>query len=65
MWAFLDAATGIAVMLDHPAYDCIYLAMAEAEGTRFVTADDRLLRKLRLDTTKRFVAIAVNLSDVF
>ena len=42
-----------------------YLAMAEAEGTRFVTADDRLLRKLRQDSTGRFVAMVVNLSDVF
>jgi len=61
---FLDAATRIAVMLDHPAYDCLYLAMAEAEETRFVTADDRLLRKLRQDPTGRFTAIVVTLSEV-
>ena len=65
MRTFLEAATRIAIMLDHPAYDCLYLAMAEAEGVRFVTADDRLLRRLRQDPTGRFAAMAVNLSDVF
>ncbi|MEI7607092.1 MAG: type II toxin-antitoxin system VapC family toxin [Rhodospirillaceae bacterium] len=65
MRPFLDAATRIAVMLDHPAYDCLYLAMAETDGTRFVTADDRLLRKVRQDPTGRFAAMAVSLPDAF
>jgi len=63
MRPFLDAATRIAIMLNHPAYDCLYLAMAEAEQTRFVTADDRLLNKVRQDPTKRFSAIVVSLQD--
>lgn len=39
-------ATEISVRLDHPAYDCFYLALAIAEGCRLITADDRLLRVL-------------------
>ncbi len=32
--------------LDHPAYDCVYLAAADALAATFVTADAKLLRKL-------------------
>ncbi|MBO0718600.1 MAG: type II toxin-antitoxin system VapC family toxin [Rhizobiales bacterium] len=42
-----ERATSIAIELDHPAYDCVYIALAAATDCRFVTADDRLLRKLR------------------
>ncbi|MBV8455806.1 MAG: type II toxin-antitoxin system VapC family toxin [Acetobacteraceae bacterium] len=31
-------ATAIAGQLDHPVYDCLYLALAEAEQTELVTA---------------------------
>jgi predicted nucleic acid-binding protein len=44
--SLLDSATSIAIDLDHPAYDCMYMALAAASGCRFVTVDDRLLRKL-------------------
>jgi predicted nucleic acid-binding protein len=44
---YLARATAIAVQFDHPAYDAMYLAVAEATGLRLVTADDRLVRKLR------------------
>lgn len=42
----LEPATRIAIALNHPAYDCIYIALAIERNCRFVTADDRLLRKL-------------------
>ncbi|WP_411867822.1 type II toxin-antitoxin system VapC family toxin [Vulcanococcus limneticus] len=32
--------------LDHPAYDCLYVALAEQEQGTLITADQRLLRKL-------------------
>ena len=35
-------ASAIALELDHPVYDCIYLACAEVEGVPLVTADRRL-----------------------
>lgn len=39
-------ALEIARELQHPVYDCIYLAMAEQRGELLVTADMKFLRKL-------------------
>lgn len=36
----------IAAQLDHPVYDCLYIALAEARQIPLVTADARLLAKL-------------------
>ena len=44
--SLLEAATRIAIELDHPAYDCLYLALAVERDCRFVTADERFHRKL-------------------
>jgi predicted nucleic acid-binding protein len=44
--SLLAAAARIAIDLDHPAYDCVYVALAAANDCRFVTADERLLRRL-------------------
>ena len=44
--SLLEPATRIAIELDHPAYDCLYLALAIESQCRFVTADESLLRKL-------------------
>ncbi len=38
-------ALAIAHELDHPVHDCLYLALAEAEGGTVVTADRRFLRQ--------------------
>ena len=35
-------ASAIALRIDHPVYDCLYLACAEVEGAPLVTADRRL-----------------------
>ena len=37
-------ALEIALTLDHPAYDCGYLALAEVSGMKVITADQRLVR---------------------
>ena len=47
MRPYLEAAVRIAATLDHPAYDCMYIAVAEAAGLPFVTADASLLYKVR------------------
>ena len=47
MRALLQPATKLAIDLDHPAYDCIYLALANARDAKFVTADARLISKVR------------------
>ena len=48
-------ALALAIELDHPVYDCFYLALAELEEDVLVTADDRLLRRL---SGSRFEALA-------
>ena len=40
-------AVAIAGELDHRVYDCLYVTLAEARQAKFVTADARLLGKLR------------------
>ena len=40
-------ALGIARQLDHPVYDCAYLALAESRGAPLVTLDKRLHARTR------------------
>lgn len=47
MRSLMEPAAQLAIDLDHPAYDCIYLALAMAQGWQFVTADVRFLNKAR------------------
>lgn len=39
-------AFDLARALDHPVYDCLYLALAEIESSKLVTADRRLIGRL-------------------
>jgi predicted nucleic acid-binding protein len=39
-------AAAISTILDHPAYDCFYLALAEQRNGIFISADRRLIRRL-------------------
>ena len=48
-------AVAIAGQLDHPVYDCLYLALAEAEQAELVTADMRLLSKVQTTTWEQRV----------
>jgi predicted nucleic acid-binding protein len=42
----VEEALKIAMAVDHPAYDCVYLALARANACRMVSADARLVGKL-------------------
>ena len=46
MRSLLAAAARLAIELDHPAYDCLYLAFALENDCRMATADERFLRKV-------------------
>jgi predicted nucleic acid-binding protein len=52
-----ERALGIALDLGHPAYDCFYLALAERERTRLLTADKRLARRLEGTTLAPLVEL--------
>ncbi len=43
----LPAAWPLACALRHGIYDCLYLALAEASGFPFVSADEKFVRKIR------------------
>jgi predicted nucleic acid-binding protein len=45
MRALFETATNLAIALDHPAYDCAYMALAETLSCDLVTADRRLSAK--------------------
>lgn len=43
----VERAIAMAIALNHPVYDCIYLSCAEAAGGRLITADRRLCEAVR------------------
>lgn len=56
----VDAVVQLALHLDHPACDCVYLALARAKSAPLVTADQRLIRRLAQAGTE-FSELAVEL----
>ncbi len=50
-------ALAIAEDLRHSVYDCFYLALAEARGTRLVTADTAFVRRVRGTRWARQVSV--------
>ena len=59
----LESATRLAIELDHPAYDCVYLALAVTRDCQLVTADRHLLRKLERDKKGAFSGRALSLAQ--
>jgi len=49
-----------AMEMEHPLYDCFYLALAVARETILVTADEHFLRKVKITSSARH---AVHLAD--
>lgn len=48
----LGRALVLARRLRHPVYDCVYVALAQAEGATLVTADQRLLSRTMRGPTR-------------
>jgi predicted nucleic acid-binding protein len=45
----IDDATRLAIDLDHPVYDCLYLALALRQDSRLITADQQFARTVSRD----------------
>jgi predicted nucleic acid-binding protein len=63
MRSLFEAATQISIEIDHPAYDCMYLALAVEKECSFVTADERFLRKLRHSRQLKIRDRAISLTE--
>jgi len=61
--SLLEAATRMSIEIDHPAYDCLYLALAAENKCRFVTADNRFLRKLHHGRQRTLRGRAISLVE--
>jgi predicted nucleic acid-binding protein len=57
---FPARALSIAAVLDHPIYDCLYLALAENLGIPLVTADRRFLVAVHRARWQAVEVIALN-----
>ncbi|PWB81797.1 MAG: PIN domain nuclease [Methylocystaceae bacterium] len=45
--ALFEPAIDLALQLEHPAYDCVYFALAIEQRCRFITADEGFVRKIQ------------------
>src|SRR5260370_35297591 len=63
MRPYLAPAMTLAIELGHPAYDCIYLAVALRLAITCVTADQRLIQRIR-QVGRRFRDRVVALAEV-
>ena len=59
----LRRAMSISVELDHPTYDCFYLALAEQERVPLVTADKKLRDRVAGSHNKATSAEVILLAD--
>jgi predicted nucleic acid-binding protein len=60
MQALAAAALAIARRIEHSAYDCFYLALAEARSAPFVTADTRLINRV---ANTKYKSRVIHLAD--
>jgi predicted nucleic acid-binding protein len=61
--SLFEAVTRISIELDHAACDCLYLALAVENECRFVTADERFLRKLGQSRRSTLRERAISLTE--
>lgn len=59
MRPLLTETLRLALALNHPAYDCFYLALAKRRALPFVTADDKLVRHLAANSEQGLKAISL------
>ena len=59
--ALAQRAVVISRLLNHPVYDCFYLALAEERSAKLMTADQSLLDRL---VGTRWEGMAVNLRSI-
>jgi predicted nucleic acid-binding protein len=45
--SLMEDALGLARRLDHPVYDCVYLACAQQRGAKLITADTKFVSHLK------------------
>jgi predicted nucleic acid-binding protein len=64
MRGVLEQATELAIVLAHPAYDCVYPVAARQAQAQFVTADQRLLRAISERAPADLARLCVSLSDL-
>lgn len=46
-WDYAHEAAALSERLDHPVYDCLYVAVSQRERARLLTVDERLIKKLQ------------------
>ncbi len=61
--SLLEVATRMSIELNHPAYDCLYLALDAKNKCQFVTADNRFLQKLRQGRHRTLRGKAISLIE--
>jgi len=57
---FMSQALDLAIVLQEPVYDCVYLALAMQRGLRLITADARLKAAARAFRGTRDVAVLLS-----
>lgn len=63
MQGLSETATRLAIELGHPAYDCVYMALALRQKLRFVTADKRLLATVAQRDSSELAGLCLALED--
>lgn len=63
MRGMLEPATRLAIEIDSPAYDCVYIALAVQNDCKFITADDRFLQRVNLSSARSLRSRAISLAE--
>lgn len=64
MRALAEPSTELAIVLTHPVYDCTYLALAVERDEPFVTADQRLIERVRRSAHPKLVSLVIPLPRI-